>query len=59
MIVASIRTASATPRPSCLMNAISDVTNAPTATANISAAAVTIRPVRSSPIETASESLCP
>ena len=56
MIDASISTASAAPRPSSLMNTSLEVANAPIATANRSAAAVTIRPVRSRPIATASES---
>ena len=56
MIVASISTASAVPSPFSLMKMISEVTKAPIAIANSSAAAVTIRPVRSSPIATASES---
>ena len=51
---ASISTASAVPRPSSLMKISFEVTNAPIATANRSAAAVTIRPVRSRPIATAS-----
>ena len=50
---ASISTASAVPRPSSLMKTIFEVTNAPIATENRSAAAVTIRPVRSRPIATA------
>jgi len=56
MIEASISTASAAPRPSSLMNTSLEVANAPIATANRTAAAVTIRPVRSSPTATASES---
>ncbi len=48
-IDASIRTASAVPMPSSLMNTSLEVANAPIATANSSAAAVTMRPVRSSP----------
>ena len=59
MMLASISTASAVPSPFSLMKMISEVTKAPIATANRSAAAVTIRPVRSSPIATASESLAP
>ena len=59
MIDASISTASAVPTPSSLMNTSLDVANAPIATANRTAAAVTIRPVRSSPIATASESDAP
>ena len=59
MIVASIRTASAVPRPTSLMKMISEVTKAPIAIENSSAAAVTIRPVRSSPIATDSESEAP
>lgn len=55
MIDASISTAKAAPMPSSLMSTIEDVANAPIATANSSAAAVTIRPVRSSPIATPSE----
>ena len=54
MIVASISTATAVPNPTSLMKIICDVTNAPIAIENSSAAAVTIRPVRSSPIATAS-----
>src|SRR5262249_45160187 len=57
--VASIHTASAVPRPSSLMKISFEVVNAPIATANSSAAAVTIRPVRSSPIATASRSPAP
>ena len=59
MIVASIRTASAVPMPFCLMKMICEVAKAPIAIANSSAAAVTIRPVRSSPIAMHSESLAP
>ena len=55
MIEASISTANAAPSPSSLMNTSLEVANAPIATANNSAAAVTIRPVRSSPTATASE----
>ena len=55
-IVASIRTARAVPRPTCLMKMICEVTNAPMAIENRSAAAVMMRPVRSRPIATASES---
>ena len=44
MIVASISTATAVPKPSSLMKMICEVTKAPIATANSSAAAVTIRP---------------
>ena len=43
-MLASIRTASAVPTPFCLMKMISEVAKAPIATANRSAAAVTIRP---------------
>jgi hypothetical protein len=50
---ASISTASAMPSPSSLMKTSFEVTKAPIATENRSAAAVTIRPVRSSPIATA------
>jgi hypothetical protein len=46
MIDASISTASAVPTPSSLMNTSLDVANAPIATANRTAAAVTMRPVR-------------
>src|SRR5262249_37021670 len=53
MTNASISTARAMPRPSSLMNTSFDVTNAPIATEKRSAAAVTIRPVRSRPIATA------
>ena len=53
-MVASISTARATPSPSSLMKTRSEVTKAPIAIENSSAAAVTIRPVRSSPIATAS-----
>ena len=56
MIVASISTAIAVPTPSSLMKTIWEVTKAPIAIANSSAAAVTIRPVRSSPIATDSRS---
>ena len=59
MIVASIRTARTAPSPSSLTNTISEVENAPSATANRSAAAVTTRPVRSRPMATASRSLAP
>ncbi len=59
MMVASISTASAVPSPFSLMKMISEVTKAPIAIENRSAAAVTIRPVRSRPIATASESLAP
>ncbi len=52
--VASIATASAAPKPSSLMKKMSEVTNAPIATQNSSAAAVTRRPVRSRPWATAS-----
>src|SRR6266566_3301464 len=50
---ASISTASAMPSPSSLMKTRFEVTKAPIATENRSAAAVTIRPVRSNPIATA------
>ena len=53
-IVASISTASAVPTPSSLMKTICEVAKAPIATQNSSAAAVTMRPVRSSPSATAS-----
>ena len=53
MMLASISTASAVPTPFSLMKMICEVAKAPIATANSSAAAVTIRPVRSSPIATA------
>ena len=56
---ASISTASAVPTPSSLMNTTCDVANAPMATQNNSAANVTMRPVRSSPIATASRSPAP
>ena len=59
MIVASMRTARAVPRPTCLMKMISEVTNDPIAMQNRSAAAVTIRPVRSRPMATDSESDAP
>ncbi len=59
MIEASISTASAEPSPSSLMNTSFEVAKAPMATANSSAAAVTIRPVRSRPIATAAESEAP
>ena len=58
-IVASMITASAMPIPTSLMNAISEVEKAPTAIEKSSAAAVTIRPVRSSPAATASVLLMP
>ena len=51
--LASISTASAVPTPFSLMKTICEVAKAPIAIANSSAAAVTIRPVRSSPIATA------
>ena len=54
MMVASISTAIAVPTPSSLMNTTSEVTKAPIATENSSAAAVTILPVRSRPTATAS-----
>jgi hypothetical protein len=41
------------------MKIISEVTKAPIATANRTAAAVTMRPTRSSPIATASASVAP
>ncbi len=59
MMLASISTASAVPTPFCLMKRICEVAKAPIATANSSAAAVTIRPVRSSPIATHSDSEAP
>ena len=59
MIVASISTASAVPTPFSLMKTISEVAKAPIAIAKSSAAAVTIRPVRSRPIATHSESEAP
>ena len=59
MIVASISTASAVPTPISLMKMISEVAKAPIAIENSSAAAVTIRPVRSSPIATDSRSAAP
>ena len=52
-------TAIAVPRPTCLMKMISEVTKAPIAIANSSAAAVMIRPVRSIPIATLSRSPAP
>ena len=57
MMLASISTASAVPMPFSLMKMICEVAKAPIAIENRSAAAVTIRPVRSSPIATDSESL--
>ena len=54
MIVASSATATAVPTPSSWMNEIPEVANVPIATQNRSAAAVTTRPVRSSPSATAS-----
>ena len=59
MMLASISTASAVPTPFSLMKMIFEVANAPIATANRRAAAVTILPVRSSPIATDSESEAP
>ncbi len=59
MIVASISTASAVPIPFCLMKMISEVAKAPIAIENSSAAAVTMRPVRSRPIATPRESSAP
>jgi hypothetical protein len=56
MMVASMRTAAAVPRPSSLVMMICEVRKAPNATAKRSAAAVTIRPVRSRPTAIASES---
>src|SRR4029077_17295506 len=53
--LASIRTARAVPTPFSLMKMICEVAKAPIAIANSSAAAVTIRPVRSRPTATASE----
>ncbi len=58
-MVASISTASAVPIPISLMKMISEVANAPMATQNSSAAAVTIRPVRWRPRATASWSGAP
>ena len=58
-IVASIRTATAAPTPSCLMKTICDVANAPSATTSSSAAAVTMRPVRWRPSATASSFVAP
>ena len=52
--VASMITASAVPIPSSLMKMISEVAKAPIATQKRAAAAVTIRPVRSRPLATAS-----
>ena len=54
MIVASSATATAVPTPSSWMNEMPDVANVPIATQKSSAAAVTMRPVRSSPSATAS-----
>jgi hypothetical protein len=59
MMLASISTASAVPIPFSLMKMIFEVAKANIATAKSSAAAVTIRPVRSSPIATESESEAP
>ena len=59
MIVASISTAIAVPRPTCLMKMISEVTKAPIAIENKSAAAVMIRPLRSTPVAIASRSSSP
>ena len=53
---ASIRTAAAVPIPTSLRNTTFDVANAPIATARRIAAEVTRRPVRWSPIATASRS---
>ena len=52
MSVASISTASASPTPSSLMNVICDVAKAMNTTDSRPAAAVTMRPVRSSPTAT-------
>ncbi len=52
-------TASAVPTPTCLMKMISEVANAPMAMLNSRAAAVTMRPVRSRPMATDSESDAP
>ena len=54
MIVASSATATAVPTPSSWMNEIPEVAKVPIATQKRSAAAVTTRPVRSSPSATAS-----
>ena len=59
MMVASISTASAVPTPSSLISPICEVAKAPMATANSSAAAVTMRPVRCRPIATDSRSPAP
>jgi hypothetical protein len=59
MIVASISTARAVPIPFSLMKMICEVAKAPIAMAKSSAAAVTMRPVRSRPMATASESEAP
>ena len=59
MMLASISTASAVPTPFSLMKMICEVAKANIATAKSSAAAVTIRPVRSSPIATHSVSEAP
>ena len=53
-IDASISTAKAVPTPFSLMKMICEVANAPIAMLNSTAAAVTIRPVRSRPTATAS-----
>ena len=58
-IVASMITATAVPIPSSLMKTICEVANAPMATQNSTAAAVTILPVRCSPSATASRSEAP
>ena len=50
--VASMITASAIPMPNILMNVIPDVANAMNTIARSAAAAVTMRPVRSSPMAT-------
>ena len=55
--VASTSTASAVPTATSLMKIICEKTNAPIATANSSAAAVMIRPLRSRPMAIASSSL--
>ena len=55
-MLASMSTASAVPTPFSLTKRICEVAKAPSATAKRSAAAVTIRPVRSSPIATLSDS---
>ena len=59
MMVASMRTANTAPTPSSLMKTICEVANAPMATQNSSAAAVTIGPVCWRPSATASAFLVP